>query len=90
MSAVRAAAGGPGKAPAGARTDGHDCPVRICELDVRADRLMCPPHWRMVPKPLQRAVYAAWQDGAGAGSTAHWAACQAAIRAVERQLGAGR
>jgi len=75
-----------------ARTDdgGHRCPVRVCGQDAPAERLMCPGHWRMVPAPLRRAVYGAWRDGEGADSPAHWAACQAAIRAVDRQLEAGR
>lgn len=47
---------------------------------------MCRPHWRMVPKPLQRAVWAAWRNGLGAGSPEHAAAIRAAIKAVNAKL----
>jgi hypothetical protein len=45
--------------------------------------LMCRPHWSQVPKPIQRAVWAAWDEGRGAGTTpAHRAAIEAAVAAV--------
>jgi hypothetical protein len=43
---------------------------------------MCPGHWRQVPVPLQREVYAAWDRGRGFGSDRHYQAVQAAIAAV--------
>jgi hypothetical protein len=62
----------------------HQCPVGGCRTQVRADRLMCVPHWRQVPKPLRDAVWATWRSGAGAGSEAHQAACDAAVAALDR------
>jgi hypothetical protein len=44
--------------------------------------LACRPHWYSVPKPLRDAVWAAWEDGAG--SPAHTAAIDAAIRAMNK------
>jgi hypothetical protein len=76
----------------GARTGegGRPCPVRACTWPVPPGRLMCPGHWRMVPGPVRKAVWAAWQGGAGAGSPAHLAAIRAAIRSVNSQSGAGQ
>jgi len=77
---------------ADARTDedGHLCPVRACKWRVPPDKLMCPGHWRLVPRPMQSAVWTTWQGGAGAGTAAHWAAMGAAMRAVNSALEAGR
>jgi hypothetical protein len=41
----------------GAMTMPHKCPVRDCEKQVGDVFLMCPRHWRMVPKELQTEVY---------------------------------
>ena len=35
----------------------HKCPCDDCTTQVRRGLLMCLPHWRMVPAPLQREVY---------------------------------
>jgi hypothetical protein len=35
----------------------HRCPVARCSADVKSHVYMCSRHWRMVPKPLQTAVY---------------------------------
>jgi len=73
--------------PPGARPDDdtHQCPARGCARPVPPGMLMCPADWRRVPKPLQRAVWAAWDDGRGQGTPAHRAACRAAIAAADRQ-----
>ena len=62
----------------------HQCPGPACTEQVAPDRLMCPACWPLVPKPLRRAVYIAWNRGAGAGTPAHQAAMRAAIAAVNR------
>ena len=62
----------------------HECPAPVCTERIDADMLMCPRHWRVVPKPLRKAVWVAWRHGAGAGSPAHRAAMRAAIAAVSR------
>ncbi|MGH3184707.1 MAG: hypothetical protein ACRDOE_22755 [Streptosporangiaceae bacterium] len=61
-----------------------DCPGPKCPGPAGASMLMCPAHWRQVPKPLRRAVWRAWRRGAGMGSQAHVAAMRAAIGAVSR------
>ena len=66
--------------------DTHPCPVGRCERLVPPDKLMCPGHWWMVPKPVRDAVWAAWQGGGGAGTLAHCAAIEAAIRSANRRL----
>ena len=46
----------------------HECPAPLCTEQIEPDMLMCPRHWYQVPKPLRRAVWIAWDRGAGAGS----------------------
>ena len=62
--------------------DTHRCPIGDCRERVERERLMCPLHWRLVPCALKRAVYRAWQDGAGAGSREHQTAIRACIDTV--------
>ena len=60
----------------------HECPRNGCTRNVSDQFLMCGADWRLVPKPLQRAVYAAYRSGKGLGSPELAAAQDAAIRAV--------
>jgi hypothetical protein len=53
-------------------------------------KLLCRMCWSVVPKPLQRAVNAAYGRGAGLGSKALVAAQRAATAAAERALGITR
>ena len=39
----------------------HKCPIENCPFMLPYDLLMCRAHWGKVPKPIQRAVYQAWQ-----------------------------
>jgi len=57
----------------------HACAVPGCGKRIALALLMCAPHWRMVPQPLQRAVYSKWRNG---GSKAYLAARDAAIKSV--------
>lgn len=70
--------------------DVHACTITGCEEAVPRDKLMCPRHWRMVPKPLQTAVYAAWhrliEGDDRTAARAHVMACSAATRAVEGKI----
>jgi len=36
---------------------GSPCPVAGCEAHAKPGQLMCWPHWRRVPKALNRAVF---------------------------------
>lgn len=65
----------------------HLCPARRCPREVPDHLLMCGPHWRLVPAPLGRAVYAAYDHGGGLGSAELTAAQDAAIRAANRAIG---
>lgn len=62
----------------------HECSAPACAEQVPPDMLMCPRHWYQVPRPLRRAVWIAWNRGAGAGTPAHRAAMRAAVTAVSR------
>ena len=64
----------------------HQCPVEGCRQLLPSSKLMCLDHWRMVSKPLQDAVYAAYDHGAGVGTDGLYQAQDAAIQAVERKL----
>jgi hypothetical protein len=41
----------------------HRCHARDCETPVKPELLMCLRHWRMVSKPIQRAVWATYRSG---------------------------
>lgn len=41
----------------------HHCHARGCDVPTRPEALMCLRHWRMVPKPLQRAVWSSYRYG---------------------------
>jgi hypothetical protein len=45
----------------------HRCPIASCTLVVPHYMFMCARHWRMVPRPLQAAVYAAYKRDGRAG-----------------------
>lgn len=63
----------------------HPCPAAGCTVEnVPDDRLMCRQDWARIAKPLQRAVYDAWDHGRGRGTPQHSAAMRAAISAAER------
>lgn len=38
----------------------HECPAHDCGVISTKGVLMCRKHWRMVPRPVQREVTAAW------------------------------
>lgn len=57
----------------------HTCPGPECVTQVPRRKLACPPHWGQVPGSAQRRVYAAWDQGRGAGSMKHLRAMSAAI-----------
>ena len=39
----------------------HKCFADGCQAQVRADRMMCFKHWRMVPPDIQRQIWRHWQ-----------------------------
>lgn len=44
---------------------GNPCPVKGCTAHAKRNQLMCWPHWRRVPKPLNRAVFDTFADARG-------------------------
>lgn len=42
---------------------GHTCHARGCKTLCKPEMLMCLKHWRMVPRDLQRAVWATYRTG---------------------------
>jgi hypothetical protein len=57
----------------------HRCPGPGCDAQVPYEMLACRRHWYQVPRALRNAVYTAWRNGAGAATSAHTAALDAAI-----------
>lgn len=57
--------GGSGKALDAAIRDlkDHHCHAQGCKTPCKPEMLMCLRHWRMVPKAIQRAVWAAYVSG---------------------------
>lgn len=69
---------------------GHVCHADGCEVEIAPAFLMCSKHWRMVPKPLQAAVWRYFRPGqeqAKDPSPAYLAAMLAAVRSVAEQEG---
>lgn len=64
----------------------HQCPAAGCPQKVADHLLMCRPHWYKVPRDLRNAVWAAWRNGAGAGTPEHRRAIADAIAAVNWQM----
>src|SRR5579872_1838085 len=60
----------------------HTCPASGCTATVSDAMLMCRKDWAKVPRPLQRAVYRAYDHGRGLGTEALRHAQDAAIRAA--------
>ena len=44
---------------------GKPCPIKGCTAHAKRNQLMCWPHWRRVPKPLNRAVFETYEDACG-------------------------
>ena len=66
----------------------HLCPAEGCRRRVPSPRLMCSPHWRMVPLEIQRAVCNAYRTGQWDEKTpsADWMAARyAALKAVHEK-----
>ena len=45
------------------RIDNHHCHARGCKTKVPPEMLMCKDHWKMVPKSIQRRVWATYRPG---------------------------
>lgn len=40
----------------------HPCPINHCARPAKDGQLMCWPHWRRVPKALNRAVFETYRN----------------------------
>lgn len=61
---------------------GKPCPVKGCTAHAKPNQLMCWPHWRRVPKPLNHAVFDTYRN-LRSDPAAYREARDAAIAAVE-------
>ncbi len=68
----------------------HQCPALECPIMIRDELLACGPHWKLVPEPLQDAVYKTWRKRVDTKKyrdiRAHQAACRAAVSAMNRKM----
>jgi hypothetical protein len=62
----------------------HRCVIEPCQIEIRQSQLMCPGHWRLVPRPIQQEIYAVFRKRRG--SPAHLAAIARAIGAARATL----
>lgn len=69
----------------------HVCHATGCGVQVKPAYLMCPRHWRMVPRSIQKMVWATYSPGQEQGKAsvtrAYLEAMKAAINAVEAKEG---
>ena len=68
----------------------HPCHAIGCEVDIAPKLLMCPAHWRLVPRALQRAVwdtYVERQEIRKDPSDEYMVAQRAAVEAVAKREG---
>jgi len=66
----------------------HTCHALGCDTPIPARLFMCAKHWRLVPKPMQRAIWQAYepdQEVTKEPSPAYLAAAKAAKAAVARR-----
>lgn len=57
----------------------HKCKVPHCSEQIGSDRLMCPPHWRLVPTGLQRQIWKHYRAGM---NKFYFAAVEAALKGI--------
>lgn len=69
------------------------CHLPGCLERIAADKLMCFAHWKLVPGPLQKAVYSTWnlfrREHSFQAAAAHRTAKERAIEAVQLRQEAG-
>lgn len=41
----------------------RECPINGCTRHPKPNQLMCWPHWRRVPKSLNRAIFQTYEHG---------------------------
>jgi hypothetical protein len=49
----------------------HACPIPDCERPAKDGQLMCWPHWRRVPRALNKAIFATCAYGPHGAYLAH-------------------
>jgi hypothetical protein len=62
----------------------HNCPIEACTAGRGEGQIMCRPHWDLVPKALQRRVYAEYHRKQG--SESHLRAIRDAVQHVNDLL----
>jgi hypothetical protein len=63
----------------------HECPIPACTVMVKPGIFMCARHWRMVPKPLQVAIYESYRATGNGLSQNHREAVRVVLRSEGRR-----
>src|SRR5690348_14114849 len=63
----------------------HRCPIANCTVMVKPGIFMCARHWRMVPKPLQAAVYESFRATGNGLSANHREAVRVVLASEGRR-----
>jgi len=58
----------------------HPCRIPGCPRQAKDGQLMCWPHWRRVPRALNRAIFETWADGP---ADAYRANVREAVRVIQ-------
>ena len=66
----------------------HCCHIPACTVPISLTMLMCPKHWRQVPKPLQQQVWAHYRSGQEEDKNPSPEYLQAARNAINAVTGA--
>lgn len=61
---------------------GHPCAIPDCDRLAKTGQLMCWPHWRRVPRVLNRAIFETFANGP---AEAYRANVAEAVRAVQEK-----
>lgn len=88
LPVARPKVGTTAKQPSSDRRASHHCHAKGCVTACKPEYLMCPRHWRMVPRLLQVAVWQTYRRGQCDDmrpSEAWFLAANAAIANVARQ-----
>lgn len=60
----------------------HPCAIPTCPRPAKDQQLMCWPHWRRVPRALNKAIFETYRGGMGADYRANVAE---AVRVIQEK-----
>lgn len=67
----------------------HPCAIPNCERKAKDQQLMCWPHWRRVPRALNKAIFHTYDHGPIADYRANVAEAVRVVQEKEQAAGGG-